>query len=104
MVADQSKSSFDRHPPTRWMSVAKRSSVEPTVMMVFKAGGWRAAICSPLKPPQEMPIIATWPSHQPCAAIQAIRSQPSICSCTEYSSVMIPSLSPVPRMSTRIEA
>jgi hypothetical protein len=27
-----------------------------------------------------MPIIATWPSHQSCAAIQAIRSQPSSCS------------------------
>ena len=71
-------------------------------MMVLSAGGWRAAICRPLKPPQEMPIIATCPSHQSCAASQAMASQPSSCSCTVYSSSIRPSLSPVPRMSRRI--
>ena len=34
------------------------------------AGGRRAATCSALKPPQEMPIIPTAPVHQGCAAIQ----------------------------------
>ena len=76
----------------------------PNVKRFFQRWGRRAAICKPLKPPQLIPIIATCPSHQSCAAIQAIASQPSRCSCTVYSSSINPSLSPVPRMSSRIEA
>ncbi len=44
-------------------------------------GGRRAAICRPLKPPQEMPIIPTLPVHQDCCANQASTSSASSCSC-----------------------
>src|SRR5215467_6046348 len=44
--------------------------------MAFRAGGRRAATCSPLNPPQEIPIIPTAPLHQGCAASQAINSTP----------------------------
>jgi hypothetical protein len=68
------------------------------------AGGLRAAICRPLKPPQEMPIMPTLPLLQGCSAAQAMTSQPSDCSCSVYSSNMRPSDSPLPRMSTRRQA
>ena len=48
--------------------------------------------------------MPTAPVHQGCAAIQAITSRQSSCSCGVYSSVQTPSESPVPRMSTRTPA
>ncbi len=73
-------------------------------MIAFSAGGRRAATCSPLKPPQLIPIMPTAPVHQGCAASQAITSSASSCSCLVYSSSMSPSESPLPRMSTRTQA
>ena len=56
-------------------------------MIAFSAGGRRAATCSALKPPQEMPIM---PDRRRCTraarAIQAITSSASSCSCLRYSS------------------
>ena len=48
--------------------------------------------------------MPTFPSHHGWAASQAITSQPSCSSCSVYSSVMMPSELPVPRMSTRAQA
>ncbi len=48
--------------------------------------GVRAASWSPLKPLHDVPTMPTLPSHHGCAAIQAITSRPSSCSCSEYSS------------------
>ena len=73
-------------------------------MTAFSAAGRRAATCSPLNPPQEMPIIPTAPEHQGWAAIQAITASASESSVSEYSSSKKPSESPVPRMSTRTPA
>ena len=70
----------------------------------FSAGGRRAASCSPLNPPQEIPIIPTLPSHHGWRAIQAITASPSESSCSEYSSSKSPSESPVPATSTRTQA
>ena len=39
------------------------------VMMALSAGGRRAAICSALKPPQDLPCMPTAPVHQGCFAI-----------------------------------
>jgi hypothetical protein len=72
--------------------------------MAFRAGGRSAATCSALKPPQEMPIMPTAPEHQGCAAIQAMASTASCSSCAVYSSVRMPSESPLPRMSVRMQA
>ncbi len=69
----------------------------------FSAGGRRAATCSPLKPPQEMPIMPTVPLHQGCFASQAMISSASSCSCFRYSSASRPSESPLPAMSTRAQ-
>ena len=63
-----------------------------------------AATWSALKPPQEMPIMPTAPVHQGCAAIQAMISTASSCSCWVYSSSRMPSESPEPRRSTRTAA
>ena len=49
--------------------------------IAFSAGGRRAATCSALKPPQEMPIMPTAPLHQGWRASQAITSSASSCSC-----------------------
>ena len=73
-------------------------------MTAFSAGGARAATCNPLNPPQLIPIMPTLPLHQSCAAIQAMTSQASDSSCAVYSSAISPSLSPLPRMSTRRQA
>ena len=73
-------------------------------MIAFSAGGRRAATCSALNPPQEMPIIPTLPEHQGCAAIQAMAASASASSVSEYSSSQTPSLSPEPRRSTRTPA
>ena len=54
--------------------------------MAFSAGGRRAATCSALNPPHEMPIMPTAPLHQGCAASQAMTSSASSCSCSAYSS------------------
>ena len=40
--------------------------------MALSAGGRSAAICSPLKPPQELPMMPTLPVHHGWAAIQAM--------------------------------
>ena len=69
-----------------------------------RSGGRIAATCNPLNPPQEIPIMPTPPFDQPCAAIQAITSQASASSCSEYSSSNSPSESPLPRLSTRTPA
>ena len=53
----------------------------------LEAGGRRAATCSALKPPQDLPIMPTVPEHQGWAAIQAITSSASSCSCFRYSSL-----------------
>jgi hypothetical protein len=74
------------------------------VRIAPRAGGRRAATWSELKPPQEMPIMPTWPVHQGREAIQAITSQASSSSCSVYSSVRRPSESPEPRRSTRTAA
>ena len=76
----------------------------PTETTALRAGGFFAAIWSPLKPPHEMPIIPTLPLHQGCFAIHAMTRVPSLISVSEYSSVMWPSLSPVPVMSVRMTA
>ena len=68
------------------------------------AGGRLAATWSELNPLHEMPIIPTLPVHQGCSAIHAIVSHASDCSCGRYSSSRIPSDSPVPRWSTRMQA
>ena len=73
-------------------------------MIAASSGGRRAATCSELNPPQEMPIIPTFPEHHGCAAIQARTSSASSPSCWEYSSVRTPPESPLPRMSTRTPA
>jgi len=78
--------------------------VEQSVMMALSAGGRRAATWSELKPPQEMPIMPTLPLHHGWAAAQAMTSQASCSSCAVYSSSINPSESPLPRMSTRIDA
>ena len=71
-------------------------------MMAFSAGGRREAICRALKPPQEIPVIPTFPFDQGWRASHAITSVQSLCSIREYSrSGGAPSLVPVPRMSTR---
>ena len=72
-------------------------------MTAPSAGGVRAASWSPLNPLHDVPTMPTCPSHQGCSASQAITSSPSSCSCSEYSSSMIPSELPVPRMSTRAQ-
>nr|KEP23421.1 hypothetical protein DA06_08685 [Georgenia sp. SUBG003] len=69
-----------------------------------RPGGRRAATCSALNPPQEMPIIPVVPSHQGWAAIHASTSSASRSSCSRYSSVRTPSESPLPRRSTRRQA
>jgi hypothetical protein len=66
--------------------------------------GRQAATCSPLKPPHEIPNIPTAPEHHGCSASQAITSTASSCSCPLYSSVRMPSESPLPRRSTRTAA
>ena len=71
--------------------------------IAFSAGGLRAAICSALNPPQELPIIPTAPVHHFCLASQAMISAPSWSSVGRYSSVRTPSESPEPRMSTRTQ-
>jgi len=53
---------------------------------------------------QLMPIMPTRPVHQSCAASHWITVTASGNSCAVYSSVRIPSLSPVPRRSTRMAA
>ena len=63
-----------------------------------------AAICSALIPPQEMPRMPTDPFDQDCLASQAMTWTPSVSSGTSYSSTMIPSEFPVPRISTRTKA
>ena len=73
-------------------------------MTAFSAGGFSAAICRPLKPPQEMPIIPTRPFDQGWRAIQSMTSQPSESSRGVYSPSITPSDSPEPRMSTRTPA
>ncbi|MCY1312898.1 hypothetical protein D9M70_633690 [compost metagenome] len=73
-------------------------------MTAFSAGGFRAATCRQLKPPQEMPIMPTLPLDQGCAAIHSMISQPSESSRGVYSPSMTPSLSPEPLMSTRTPA
>ena len=73
-------------------------------MMAFRAGGCREAICMAVIPPQEKPIIPTFPEHQGWDAIQATTSTPSCCSCGRYSSIRMPPESPDPRMSTRTQA
>jgi hypothetical protein len=78
--------------------------VDAIEITAFSAGGFSAATCSALKPPQEMPIMPTAPEHQGCAAIQATTSNASASSRGEYSSSITPSDSPVPRMSTRTPA
>src|SRR5699024_5328148 len=77
--------------------------VEHSVMIVLRASGWRAASCSPLKPPHDLPIIATEPLDHAWFSIHEMISRASSCSCFGYSSSIIPSESPVPLMSTRIE-
>ncbi len=72
--------------------------------MAFSAGGRRAATCRLLNPPHEPPVMPTAPLHQGWAAIQAMVSTASSCSCTRYSSSSTPSLSPLPRWSMRIPA
>ena len=62
------------------------------------SGGRRAAICSPLNPPHDLPMMPTRPVHHGCAASQASTSSASSCSCGRYSSSMTPSESPEPRM------
>lgn len=73
-------------------------------MTAFSAGGFKAATCRQLKPPQEMPIIPTLPFDQGWAAIHSIISQPSESSRGVYSPSITPSDSPEPRISTRTPA
>ena len=70
----------------------------------FRAGGFSAATCRQLKPPQEMPIMPTLPFDQGCAVIQSITSMASESSRGVYSPSMTPSDSPLPRISTRTPA
>ena len=93
------------------MAIVQRRNVEsgklsthPIGMMALRAGGAKAATCSEFMPPQEMPRIPTEPLDQGCLASHATHSTPSCSSAGEYSSVMTPSESPVPRMSTRAKA
>ena len=73
-----------------------------TAMIAFRAGGRRIAMWIELKPPQEMPNMPTLPLENVCRASHAITSSPSRCSISLYSYGMsVPSLLPVPRMSTR---
>ena len=84
------------------MSSWKRSSLASTATIAFSAGGRRIAIWIELNPPHEIPHIPTAPLHHGWAASHAITSSPSRCSSSEYSkSGGVPSLAPVPRMSTR---
>ena len=62
------------------------------------------AACRLAIPPQEIPIIPTEPEHQSCEEIHSIISTASCCSRGKYSSSMIPSESPWPRKSGRIQA
>ena len=103
-VAPQASLSVRTAPPMQWMSSAYRSSVEHSVITAPSAGGRSAATWSPLNPPQLMPIIPTRPAHQGCAATHAMTASASSCSCRRYSPRHTPSLSPVPRMSTRRQA
>ena len=75
-----------------------------SVMTALSAGGRRAASWRLLKPPHEMPVMPTAPEHHGCAAIQAMTSSRSSCSCGWYSSSSTPSDSPLPRRSTRTQA
>ena len=71
-------------------------------MMALSAGGFRMAMWMALKPPQEMPNMPTLPLEKGRPASQAMTSSPSLCSISLYSYGMsVPSLRPVPRMSTR---
>ena len=56
----------------------------------FNAGGRRAAICNPLKPPHEIPIIPTEPDDHACVASHSMTSMPSSCSRCAYSSLHQP--------------
>src|SRR6218665_2170052 len=69
-------------------------------MMALSAAGRRAATCSALKPPHDLPIMPSAPLHQGWRAIQAITSSASSCSSARYSSAIEPSESPEPRMWT----
>ena len=73
-------------------------------MMASRPSGWRAATCRLLKPPQEMPIMPMRPVHQGCLRSQAMTDSASCSSCSEYSSSIKPCESPLPRMSTRMQA
>ena len=57
-----------------------------------------------VEPAQEIPIIPTVPLHQGRAASQSITARQSSCSWSKYSPWHAPSLSPLPRMSTRTPA
>ena len=71
-------------------------------MIAFNAGGRRIAMWIELKPPHEMPNMPTLPVENGWRASQAMTSSPSFCSISLYSYGMsVPSLLPVPRMSTR---
>ncbi len=79
-----------------------RSSVASTAMIALSAGGRRIAMWMELKPPHEMPNMPTRPLDHVCFASQAITRSPSAFSMSLYSYGMsVPSLEPVPRMSTR---
>ena len=73
-------------------------------MMALSAGGRCWATCRLLKPLHEMPVMPTLPLHQSRSASQAMASQMSSCSRTEYSSASVPSESPLPRRSRRTQA
>ena len=86
------------------MSSAYLSTVEHSVIIAFKGSGASSAICRELKPPQLIPIIPIFPSHQLWAANQLITSKPSLSSDSVYSSSIMPLLSPFPRISTLTQA
>ena len=72
--------------------------------MPLSAGGLRDAACSAANPPHETPVIPTAPVHHGCSASQAITASTSSASCSEYSSRIRPSESPLPRRSIRTPA
>ena len=103
-VAPHSTLSVIRQPPMWWMSSSKRLSVAHTATIARSARGGRIAACRLAVPPQDVPIIPTLPSHQDCAAIHSITARASSSSSGRYMSVISPSESPEPRMSTRTQA
>src|SRR3990170_1862854 len=66
-------------PPRWWQSVEYRLSVKSIGITLVKCGGASAATWIAVKPPYDMPIMLTWPSHHSWEASHSTSWWPSRC-------------------------